>query len=73
MFVLAVALAGDTTLLNHLVFLGPLFAVAGAVSAAGSLALARRAEKRELLDAGADVPEVGRTEGEAQELLGGRG
>jgi len=42
-------------------------------SAAGSLALARMAEKRELLDAGADVAEVGGTGGEAQELLGGRG
>ena len=42
-------------------------------SAAGSLALARMAEERELLDASADVAEVGLTEGEAQELLGGRG
>jgi hypothetical protein len=42
-------------------------------SAAGSLALARMAEERELLDAGADVAEVGLTGDEAQELLGGRG
>ncbi len=44
-----------------------------AVSAAGSLALARMAEKRELLDANADVAEVGLTGGEAQELLGKKG
>jgi hypothetical protein len=41
-----------------------------AVSAAGSLALARMAEKRELPGAGADVAEAGLTGGEAQELLG---
>jgi hypothetical protein len=51
---------------------GPL-TLLSAGSAAGSLALARMAEKRELLDAGADVAEVGLTEGEPQELLGGRG
>jgi len=45
----------------------------GAVSASGSLALARREEDRELLDASADVAKVGLTEGEEQELLGGRG
>ena len=43
-----------------------------AVSASGSLALARMAEDRELLDASAEVAEVGLTGGEAQELLGGR-
>ena len=72
-FVLGVALAGDTTLLNNLVFLGPLVAVAGAGCAAGSLALARMAENRELLDAGADVEEAGLTEDEARELLGDGG
>lgn len=72
-FVAAVALAGDTTLLDDLVFLGPLFAVAGAGCAAGSLALARRAGDRELLDAGADVGEAGLTKDEARELLRGRG
>ncbi len=44
-----------------------------AVSASSSLALARMAEDRELLDASAEVAEVGLTGGEAQELLGGRG
>jgi hypothetical protein len=43
-------------------------ALLGAVSAAGSLALARMAEKRELPDAKADVAEVGRTGGEAEDL-----
>jgi hypothetical protein len=47
LFVLAVAVSGDATLLVDLVFLGPLFAVAGAASAAGSLALARMAKDRE--------------------------
>ena len=44
-----------------------------AVSASSSLALARMAEERELLDASAEVAEVGLTGGEAQELLGGGG
>ncbi len=43
----------------------------GAGSAAGSLALARKADDRELLDAGADVAEVGLTKEEKRELLGG--
>ena len=43
-----------------------------AVSAAGSLALAQRAQKRELLDAGAHVPEVGLAGGEAQKELARR-
>jgi hypothetical protein len=72
-FVLAVALAEDITFLSNLVVLGPIFATAGAACAAGSLALARMAEDRELLDASADVAEVGLTGDEAQELLGGRG
>jgi hypothetical protein len=41
-----------------------------AVSAAGSLALARMAEKRDLPGAGADVAEAGLTDGETQERLG---
>ncbi len=39
-------------------------------SAAGSLALARMADDRELLDAGADVADIGLTEAEKSELLG---
>jgi hypothetical protein len=71
LFVLAVAVSGDATLLDDLVFLGPLFAVAGAASAAGSLALARMAEDREVLEAGEDVDEAELTEGAARERLGG--
>ncbi len=54
------------------IIIGPL-ALLCAVSATGSLALARMAEDRALLEASEDVAEVGLTEGEAQELLGGRG
>ena len=43
----------------------------GAGSAAGSLALARKADDRELLDAGADVGDVGLTQEEKHALLGG--
>jgi hypothetical protein len=48
-FVVAAGLGGDGFLV-----LGPVFALSGAGSAAGSLALARMAEDRELLDASAD-------------------
>ncbi len=41
----------------------------GAGSAAGSLALARRADDRELLEHGADVADIGLTEEERRELL----
>jgi len=49
-FILAAGLSGDLILV-----LGPVFALSSAASAAGSLALARRADDRELLDAGKDV------------------
>ena len=42
----------------------------GASSAAGSLALARRADDQELLDSGKDVAEIGLTEEEKHQLLG---
>ena len=48
--VMAVGFGGDA-----FPVLGPLFTLSGAGCAAGSLALARRAKDRELLDAGADV------------------
>ena len=51
-FVWAAALGGDAFLV-----LGPVFVLSGAGSAAGSLALARMAEDRELLDVNADVAE----------------
>ena len=59
-FVLAAGLRGDLILV-----LGPVFALASAASAAGSLALARMAEDRELLNASANEAEGGLTEGEA--------
>ncbi len=43
----------------------------GAGSAAGSLALARRADDREMLEAGAEVADIGLTEEEKRELLAG--
>jgi hypothetical protein len=43
-----------------------------AIIASGSLALARMAEKRELLNAGENVAAAGGAKGEAQELLGSR-
>lgn len=49
---------------------GP-FILLSALSASGSLALARRAEHRKSLSASEDVAEVGFAKGEAQELLGG--
>jgi len=58
-FVLLAALMGETAPLGALPVLGPVFALAGAGSAAGSLAIARRAEDGELLDAGVDVAELG--------------
>jgi hypothetical protein len=69
-FVLAVALAEDPSFLSNLAVLGPVFTVAGAGSAAGSLALARRVEDRELLATSEDVAEVGLSGGEVKELLG---
>ncbi len=53
--------------------LGPVFALSGAGCAAGSLALARMAEDRELLDASADVGQAGLTGDEARERFGGGG
>ena len=47
-FVVAVTLAGNPGFLWNLVVVGPIFAAAAAGSAAGSLALARRAQHREL-------------------------
>ena len=46
-------------------------ALLGAGSAAGSLALGRRADDRELLEHGADVADIGLTEEEKRELLTG--
>jgi hypothetical protein len=63
LFVLtAAAVAEGPAFLLNLVFLGPIFAAAGAGSAAGSLALARMAEDPGLLgarDEAKKLPEVG--------------
>ncbi|MFC1639354.1 hypothetical protein ACFL3B_01165 [Gemmatimonadota bacterium] len=67
--VAAAAIAEGAAFLQNLVFLGPLFAGIGAVSASGLLALARRAQNRELLEAGSEVAEVGLTAAEKKELL----
>jgi len=68
-FVLAVSLAGDPAFLWNLVFLGPVFAVAGAGSAAGSLALARRGRDREILETTADPTAVRLPHGETRKVL----
>ena len=56
--------------LGELIILG-ILPLLGAGSAAGSLALARRADDRELLEHGADVADIGLTEEEKRELLAG--
>lgn len=65
-FALAAALAGETAPLEHLVLLGPVFSLAGAGSAVGSLALARRSEDRGSLDASAEVAELGPAGGKTE-------
>ena len=50
---------------------GVVLTLLGAGSAAGSLALARRADDRELLEHGADVADIGLTDEEKRELLAG--
>ena len=67
-FVLSVSLGGDPAFLPNLLVVGPVFAVAAAASAAGSLALARRAQDRALLEAAEDVTAVGLAEGDAREV-----
>ena len=61
-------LGGPAGLAGEGLFVG-LVTVLGAGSAAGSLALARRADDREFLEHGADVADVGLTEEERRELL----
>jgi hypothetical protein len=70
-FVSAVALAEDPAFLFNLVILGPIFAAVGAGSAAGSLALARRAEDRDMFEIGDELAGVGRSESDSEEPLGG--
>jgi hypothetical protein len=67
-FFLAVS-RGDPSFLRYFVIVGPVVAVAAAGCAAGSLALARRAQDREVLEATEDGPALGRPEGESRERL----
>jgi len=70
MFVPTAALLGVQLLTPEALVTTALVVGLGAGSAAGSLALARRADDSELLDAGADVAEVGLTKEETRQLLG---
>lgn len=54
LFVVTVTVTGAAPLLDDLVFLGPLFAAAGAASAGAALAIARRADGSARLDSGLD-------------------
>ena len=68
-FVVAAALRGASGWGEFLVF-GPPLVMASAVCAAGSLALARRAERRELPRPSGDLAEAELTEDKKEELLG---
>jgi hypothetical protein len=68
-FVVAAALRGVSVWGEFLVF-GPPLAVASAVCAAGSLAIARRAERRELRGPSGDPAEAELAEDKEGELLG---
>ena len=68
-FVVGAALRGETLWGEFLVF-GPPLATASAVCAAGSLAMARRAERREFGSHSGDPAEAELTEGKKGELLG---
>ena len=68
-FVVGAALRGASLWGEFLVF-GPVLAMTSAVCAAGSLALARGAERRELPGPSWDPAEAALTEDEKRELLG---
>ena len=68
-FVVGAALRGEALLGEFLLF-GPALAMASAVCASGSLAVARRAESRELPGPSGDPAEAELTEDEKRELLG---
>jgi hypothetical protein len=72
-FVVVVALMEDPAFVRNLAVLGPVFAVAGAGSAAGALVLARRTEDRSLLEGGEDAGKAGRADDDEQGRLGGGG
>ena len=68
-FVVGAALRGDSVWREFLVF-APALAISSAVCAAGSLAVARWAERRELSGTGADPAEAELGDDETRELLG---
>jgi hypothetical protein len=68
-FVAGAALRGGALWGEFLVF-GPALAISGAVCAAGSLAMAKRAERRELPGPSGNPAEAELTEDEKRELLG---
>jgi hypothetical protein len=68
-FVVGAALRGESLWGEFLVF-GPVLAASSAVCAAGSLALARRAESRELPGPSGDPAEADLSHDEHRELLG---
>ena len=64
-------LGGGLVSFTPLDFIGAgIAALLGAGSAAGSLALARKADDGELLEAGEEVADIGLTKDEKRELLG---
>jgi hypothetical protein len=67
-FVTGAALRGAGVLGEFLLF-GPPLAIAGALCAGGSLALARRAERRELAGPGGNPADTGLTVDKERELL----
>jgi hypothetical protein len=68
-FVVGAALRGASLWGEFLVF-GPVLTMASAACAAGSLAVARRAERRILPDPSRDPAQAELTDGEKRELLG---
>lgn len=72
-FVSLVSLTEGAQFMRNLIVLGPVFGTAGAVCAAGSLALARKATSGDLLESGDDLTDVGLSDAEMRELLGGDG
>lgn len=68
-FAVGAAIGGET-LGGEVLVMGTVLAMASAVCAAGSLAVARRAEKRELPGPSGDPAEAELTEDERRELLG---
>ena len=69
-FFLAVS-RGDPAFLRYFVVVGPVVAVAAAGCAAGSLALARRAQDRELVEVTEDLTAARLPEGEMRKVPNG--